>query len=251
MIKAVIIDDEEHARENLKAIIRANFQNVDICGEGDSVDSAVEVIQANNPDLIFLDIDLSDGSAFNVLEELGEVKSHVVFVTAFNEYAVKAFRYNALDYILKPINVEEVEQTIAKFEGLAEKDYVTRDELKAIINNLATSEEDKKLIIRDQNSVTYARIGDILRCEADSSYSTIYLVDGSKIVSSRTLKEYADILPETLFFRIHQSNLINLKFVMKYAKEDGGFVVMKDGTNITIARRRKEEFFAALEKAIS
>ncbi|MBL4862438.1 MAG: response regulator transcription factor, partial [Crocinitomicaceae bacterium] len=196
-------------------------------------------------------IDLSDGSGFNVLEKVGETNFHVIFITAFNEYAIKAFRYNALDYILKPIDIELLNQAIAKIEYDKGKEYITRDELKEILNNLINSEEDKKLIIKDKNSTSYVRIGDIIRCEADGSYTIIHLVNGDKVVVSRALKVYSSLLPESMFFRVHQSNLINLRCVKKISKKDGGYVMMEDGTDVPIARRRKEEFLEALENSIS
>jgi len=251
MTRAVIIDDEDHARENLRSILKANFDNIEIVGEGNSVDTGVVVIKNKKPELVFLDIDLSDGSGFNVLEKVGETNFHVIFITAFNEYAIKAFRYNALDYILKPIDIELLNQAIAKIEYDKGKEYITRDELKEILNNLINSEEDKKLIIKDKNSTSYVRIGDIIRCEADGSYTIIHLVNGDKVVVSRALKVYSSLLPESMFFRVHQSNLINLRCVKKISKKDGGYVMMEDGTDVPIARRRKEEFLEALENSIS
>ena len=251
MIRTILIDDEEHVRENLKQILTSNFKNIEIVGEGNSVDSAIQIIKETAPDLVFLDIDLSDGSGFTVLDNINSINFKVIFVTAFNEHAIKAFQYNALDYILKPIDVDLLQVAISKVKDKATKELITRNEVKELIENLSRTESDKKLILKDKEYNYYIRVGDIMRCEADGNYTTIYCTEQDKIVVSYPLKKYVSMLPESLFFRVHQSNLINLAFVKKVLKEDSGIVVMNDGSKIPIARRRKEAFFEALEQSIS
>lgn len=247
MIRAVLVDDEEHCRGNLRAILNSNFNTIDVIGEGNSVGSAVKVINETSPDIVFLDINLSDGSGFNVLDNIESLDFQVIFITAFNEYAIKAFRYNALDYLLKPIDLEQLGTAISKVQVQGKKKLVTKEDVKELMANLSRTEEDKRLIIKDQNYNYYIRIGDIIRCEADGNYTTIYCIDQSKIVISHPLKKYVSLLPEFIFFRVHQSNLINLNRVKKVLKEDGGTVVMQDESKIPIARRRKEGFFKAME----
>ena len=251
MIRVVLVDDEDHVRENLRNILKYNFNNLEVVGEGDSVESATKIIKETTPDVVFLDVDLSDGSGFNVLDNIGFLNFHVIFITAFNEYAIKAFRYNALDYLLKPIDIEQLEMAISKIESQDIKKLVTKAEVEELIANLSRPEEDKKLIIKDKNYNYYVRIGDIIRCEADGNYTTIYFSNQDKIVVSHPLKRYASLLPESIFFRVHQSNLINLNHVKKVIKEDSGIVVMADNGRIPIARRRKEAFFESMKILIS
>ncbi len=251
MIRAVLVDDEDHVRENLRTILNSNFNYIQIVGEGDSVGSATKVIKETSPDVIFLDIDLSDGSGFNVLDNVESLNFHVIFITAFNQYAIKAFRYSALDYLLKPIDIEQLGIAISKIRDLDKNELVTKEEVKELIANLSRTEEDKKLMIKDQNYNYYVRVGDIIRCEADGNYTTIYCANQDKIVVSYPLKKYVTLLPESIFFRVHQSNLINLNQVKKVLKEDGGTVVMTDNGKTPIARRRKEAFFEAMETIIS
>ncbi|MFK8039575.1 MAG: LytR/AlgR family response regulator transcription factor [Crocinitomicaceae bacterium] len=251
MISAVIIDDEDHCRENLRTIINSNFNDIQIVGEGNSVESATKVITDTAPNVVFLDVDLSDGSGFNVLDNIESLNFHVIFITAFNDYAIKAFRYNALDYLLKPIDIEELKNAISKIQEVDNKQLITKEEVKELIANLSRTEEDKKLIIKDKNYNYYIRIGDIIRCEADGNYTTIYCENHDKIVVSYPLKKYVSLLPTSIFFRVHQSNLINLNQVKKVLKEDGGLVVMNDESKVLIARRRKDSFFEAMKTIIA
>lgn len=251
MIRTVLVDDETHIRENLKTILKTYFNNIQVVGEGDSVDSATNIITAAKPDVVFLDVDLSDGSGFNVLDHIGALDFHVIFITAFNEYAIKAFRYNALDYLLKPIDINQLGKALSKIKNHGQKETVTKKEVKELIANLARKEEDKKLVIKDKNYNYYVRIGNIIRCEADGNYTTINCINQEKIVISYPLKKYASLLPESIFFRVHQSHLINLNHVKKVLKEDGGAVVMTDNFRIPIARRRKDSFLEAMKMTMS
>lgn len=251
MISAVIIDDEDHCRDNLRTIINSNFNDIQIVGEGNSVESAIKVITETAPNVVFLDVDLSDGSGFNVLDNIESLNFHVIFITAFNDYAIKAFRYNALDYLLKPIDIGELKNAISKIQAIDNKQLITKEEVKELIVNLSRTEEDKKLIIKDKNYNYYIRVGDIIRCEADGNYTTIYCSNHDKIVVSYPLKKYVSLLPTSIFFRVHQSNLINLNQVKKVLKEDGGLVVMNDNSEVLIARRRKDSFFEAMKNIIS
>lgn len=239
MINAVIIDDEDHARETLSTMLEKNFDTIKIVGEANSIDTAVELIKKQQPNLVFLDIDLSDGSAFNVLEQVEKYNFHVIFVTAFNRYAIQAFRYNATDYILKPINLKILEDAISRIK--LNDDYITEDRLKELIQTFYSNESDKKIVIKNKNSRSYIRVGDILYCAGEGSYTTIFLIDGGKIVASNPLKFFSLLLPEKLFCRVHQSSLVNLNYIKEYSNVDGGIIKMKNGTQIIIARRRKEE----------
>ncbi len=248
--RAVIIDDEDHVRENLRKILSSEFKDIEIIGEGNSVKSAVKLILEVNPDLVFLDIDLSDGSGFNVLEKIKNKAIGIIFITAYNNYAIKAFRYNALDYLLKPISTSELKEALDKFKHKNYTSLLSEEYLRITLDNLQKKDEDKKLIVRNSTTVSYINVPDIVRCEADGNYTTIFLTNGKKVVASKPLKEYVNLLPESLFFRIHQSHLIRLELVAKYSNDDGSFIVMSDNTILPIARRRKEAFFSRMEELV-
>ena len=248
MITAVIIDDEDHARENLHILLSSNHSHVSIVGEADSVDSAVHVIENTKPQLVFLDIELSDGSGFNVLERVNTLDFQVIFVTAFSEFAVLAFRYNALDYLLKPISIDELNEAVSKIQDKVSGGYLTEAELNFLIENMRKKAEDKQLVIRNSDGITYIKVTDIVRCEGDGNYTTLFLAKEKKVVASKPLREYDTILPSTMFFRVHQTHLINLNFIKKFTRNDGA-VVLIDNTHIPVARRRKQEFLAKLDSA--
>lgn len=247
MIKAVIIDDEVPARDNLKQIIQDNFSNVEIIAEADSVASGVQLLTKVSPDLVLLDINLNDGSGFNLLEQLGEISFNVIFVTAYDQYAIKAFQFNALDYVLKPIDIDQLKASFKKHKESLQKNYITKEELKIVLGNYSGKDLDKKLAVHELDKISYIPIIEITRIEADGNYSTLYFQDGTKKVTSKTLKTYEEILPKSIFCRIHQSNILNLNFIKEYNKEDGSFAVLNDGTKIAVSRRRKEEFITSME----
>ncbi len=251
MIRTVIIDDEPHVRRNLKRVIDSNFRHLNVVGEGYSVETAVDVINTQAPDLVLLDINLSDCSGFNVLEKVDTSGFQVIFITAYDEYAVKAFRYNALDYLLKPIGNHHLKEAIDKVTDKSDRSYVSRNELKTILENFGKSDEHKKVIVRNSGCTTYVRVDEIIRCEADGNYTTLHLLNRKSVIASKPMKEYEALLPESLFFRVHQSHLVNMKFVQQYSTFEGENIIMEDGAIIPIARRRKEDFFNRLENLIS
>jgi two-component system LytT family response regulator len=172
----------------------------------------------------------------------------VIFVTAFSEFAVLAFRYNALDYLLKPISIAELNEAVSKIQDKVSGGYLTEDELNFLIENMRKKAEDKQLVIRNSDGITYIKVTDIVRCEGDGNYTTLFLAKEKKVVASKPLREYDTILPSTMFFRVHQTHLINLNFIKKFTRNDGA-VVLIDNTHIPVARRRKQEFLAKLDSA--
>ncbi len=243
MIRAIIVDDERPARDNLKTLLERNFNNIKIVGEANSCKMGIEVLNNIPTDLLFLDIDLTDGSGFNILEALDKISFQVIFVTAYDEYAIKAFKYSALDYILKPINLGELHHAIEKMEELISKDQPSQLDLQAILNNLQTKEEDRRIAITDKQEIRFVNVSDIVRCQSDNNYTKIYLLNGERYVVSKTLKEYENLLPQSKFFRVHQSHLVNMDHVSKFLREEGGYVVMRNGDQLEISRRKKEDFF--------
>ena len=251
MIKAVIIDDETPARNNLKQILKDNFKDIEIIGEADSVQSGVIILNQLIPDLVFLDINLSDGVGFNILEQIQEINFKIIFVTAYDNFAIKAFQFNALDYILKPIEIKYLEEAIQKTRSLYQQNQLTKENLKIVLENYGNKTEDKKLPIHERDKVSFVAIKDITRCSADGNYTTFHFSNGETKVVSKTLKTIELQLPETLFYRVHHSVIINLNYVKEYNKEDGGYVVLNDNTNISVSRRKKDDFFKLMEQKFS
>ncbi len=248
MIKTVIIDDEAPARNILKQIIADKFRDVELIGEADSVATGVALIESTKPELVLLDINLSDGLGFNILEQIEEINFQVIFVTAYDTYAIKAFQFNALDYILKPIKIDQLLTALTKAKKIVGDTFITKAELKVFIDNYTKGEEDRKIAIREASKISYIIIKDIVRLKGEGSYTTFHLKDQTKIVSSKTLKVYEELLPESLFYRVHQSDMVNMDYVKAYNKEEGGYAILTDDTRIDVARRRKEAFLEALNQ---
>ena len=242
MIKAVIIDDETPARNNLKQIITDNFSYVKIIGEADSVVTGVKLLNTLTPDLVLLDINLSDGSGFKLLEKLNDINFKVVFVTAYDSYAIKAFKFNALDYLLKPVKTDLLSEALEKVEKAVNKNYITQEDLKLFLDNYSKNDEDRTIVINEANKISYIPVKEITKLKGEGNYTKFYLNDGRELTVSKTLKIYQELLPEALFYRVNQSYIININFVKEYHKEDGGYIILNDGSNIGLSRRRKDDF---------
>ena len=251
MLKIIVIDDEAPARSNLKQIIKDNFNDIVIIGEADGVESGVALLNKTAPDLVLLDINLSQGSGFDILEQVDQINFRVIFVTAYDQYAIKAFQFNALDYILKPIEIDYLKEAIKKAKEELEHRYITKKELGVVLDNYNKNDNDKKLVIYESNKIAFLTLKDIMWCEAEGNYTTFYFVDGTKKVASKTLKLFEAQLPESIFYKVHKSNIININYVKEYHKEEGGYLILKDNTKIAIARRRKEDFLKTLQEHFS
>lgn len=244
MIKTIIIDDEKDARFMLRNHLDRNFKNeISIISEANSVETGTEVIRQLKPDLVFLDIQMGDGTGFDLLEQLTEKDFEVVFVTAYNQYALKAFNFSALGYLMKPIKTDELVQTVNtiiqhfnKFRLSAEK------RLKVLIENYGDDKKIKKIVIPSAKGFDVIAIENIIRLEGDRNYTNFITTDKSKISSSKTMAEYEGLLSEYGFFRIHQSTIVNLRYVKGYIKGDGGMAELVNGDQLQISRNRKNEF---------
>tara|TARA_B100000795_G_scaffold259169_1_gene233878 strand:- start:689 stop:1429 length:741 start_codon:yes stop_codon:yes gene_type:complete len=238
MIKTLLIDDENNAIKTLQSYIHKYTEDLSVVGIATSKKEAIALI-ANTKyfDLILLDVNLGDGTAFEVLEQIPSRNFHVIFTTAYDQYAIKAFKYSALDYLLKPIDPKEFMDAIAR---LNTKDVSSmKDQLE-----LASSSEKphgiNKIVINSSNEMHFIAIDDIIRLESEKNYTDIYLTNGKRITSSKTLKYYEDLLPDHIFFRTHQKHLINISFIKKFLKEDGGYVLLTDHSKLAVSRRKKE-----------
>lgn len=242
MIKAIVIDDVKIVRENVIQFLNQYPAEITVVSEADSVKSALVQITKFQPDVIFLDVELKDGTGFDLLEQLDIKKYKVVFITAYDHYAIKAFKYSAIDYLLKPIDPDELKIAIDKLKDVIEKETIEA-KFNTLFLNLQSPEKKTKKIILKTISKTYSvYINDIIRCEADNNYTRFHLSDNKKIMVSVTLKEYEELLSDHNFFRIHQSHLINLDFFDHIHQQDGSFILMKDNTSLPLASRKKNSF---------
>jgi two-component system LytT family response regulator len=245
MKKILIIDDEKPTRELIKRMIDSFGFDVEIFIDGENVKSGVESIHRIQPDLVFLDIQMPDGNGFDVLKSVDQINFEVIFITAFQEYAIQAIKFSALDYILKPIDAEELRQSLSNaLNKLNEKS--DENVFQALHHNIQPQNK-RKLVLKTQESNYVVDIEDIIRCESDKNYTFFYLKTGKKILVSRTLKDYDILLSPFQFFRVQQSHLVNLNFVDRYDKQDGGSVIMKDGASIPLSPVKKDQFFKMLE----
>ena len=243
MLRTVIIDDEERSRKNLAALLSQECPNVEIVGYANSATSGIERIKKHNPDVIFLDVEMPNGTGFDLLENIEEIDFQVIFTTAYNHYAVKAIKFSALDYLLKPIDIKELKLAVEK----AEKRIDTHAKgTNAVLKNFSAFSGFHKIALPTNKGLVLIQVNEIIRCEASGSYTFFWFIDGKKMLVSKNIKEYEDLLVDHDFFRVHKSHLINISHVKKYLHEDGGYVVMADNSKIEVSRRKKDEFLRKL-----
>ncbi len=244
MIAALLVDDESHCIKRLeKLLTEQKLLSLEIVKSSDSVDTAYEDILTHKPQLVFLDVHLNNKTCFDLLAKFKHIDFEIIFTTASDQFAIQAFKYSAIDYLLKPIEREDLLQALGKVtERLQSKTSSLR------INNLMqnTGSATKKICITDQKSMEFISVSDIVRCEADVNYTNIYLSNKEKKTASKPLKEFENMLCDFGFFRVHQSHLINLHFIKKYDKGKGGVVHLSDGSEIEVSTRKKEEFMKAM-----
>jgi two-component system LytT family response regulator len=245
MIRSVLIDDELKSRESLKILLTDFCENVEVAATCQNIAEGIEAIQQYKPDVVFLDIQMQRETGFDLLSKVKPVDFEVIFTTAHSEYAIKAFKFSAIDYLLKPIDIEELKRALYKVERKMNGNI--SDRLEQLIHNLKpSSNQNFKLALPTSDGLVFVRIDDIIYCEASSNYTVIYTNDGKKHVISRTLKEYEDLLAEHNFFRIHNSHLINLGSIKKYVRGDGGYVIMNNDVSLDVSKRKKEAFLSRL-----
>ena len=244
MINAIIVDDEPKNRRILKNLLKDYCPGVKVIDEASNAEEALSVIENGKPELVFLDIEMPYGNAFDLLDKMHPVDFEIIFVTAFDEYTLKAFRYSALDYLLKPVNIDELKIAVEKAISKVNLKNINQQLNNLLFNLQKSSDSPARIAIHTQDGLTFVSISDIIRCEAKGNYTYIYTTDLQKHVTTKNIKAYEDLLPSNIFFRIHHSHIINIGFVKKYHKGRGGVVEMSDGTMIEVATRRKNEFLA-------
>ncbi|MFK5856291.1 MAG: LytTR family DNA-binding domain-containing protein [Bacteroidota bacterium] len=239
-MKVFIVEDEEHSKKTLINFLSKYVDNIQIVGSSALVSEAIELINQNKPDLIFLDIDLPDGNGFEVLDSLTAPLPKVIFVTAYNQYAVKAFQVSAIDYLLKPIDPLLLKKAVEKaIDTPQSDDSKNKIETFAINNSTAGI---KKLALPTQNGIQLIKVEDIIRVQADGNYSNIFIKNQKPVLVSKSLKVIGDWLDGLRFFRIHHSHIVNLDYIVQYIKGEGGSVILEDGTELEVSRRKKDSF---------
>lgn len=242
-INCVIIDDEPGNLVTLTEMLREYCPDIEVQETASDIESAFTIIRNNKPELVFLDIEMPYGNGFDLLDRLSPISFEIIFVTAFNDYAVKAFKYAALDYILKPVNIEELKQAVIRATArLKEKDINSR--ISIMLENLRPGNKDiQKIGLPTMDGILFEDISNIIRLQAEGSYTMVVIHKKQNILVSKNLKEFEDLLPSSFFCRIHHSHIINMNYLKKYYKGRGGYVELSDGTMIEVSVRKKDDFF--------
>lgn len=243
---AVIIDDIEQARITFKQDLETYAEDFEVIGEADGVVEGAKLLKKVQPDILFLDIQMQDGSGFDLLDLLPEIPFKIIFITASDAHAIQAFRYAAIDYLMKPIDPDELKEALDKFR----KSNLNESEKYKFLNERLKehSKPNERLALHSQDKIQIVDIQSILRCESSVNYTTFFFDDKSQVVVTKTLKEFEDLLKEHGFYRVHQSHLINTKCIKEYVKSEGGHLVMNDGTLIPVSVRKRPDVMKMLEQ---
>ncbi|UTW64502.1 response regulator transcription factor [bacterium SCSIO 12741] len=243
MATAVIIDDVEEARLALQQDLEDYLPDIELVGSADGVLTGIKLIKATQPDIVFLDIHMNDGDGFDLLEIADAESFHTIFTTASDAYAIKAFRFSAIDYLLKPIDPDELMTAVEKALEKQKNDQTPLDILK---ENLV--DKPKKIALHTQEKIHIAELEEIVRCESNGNYTQFHFHDGQKLLVTRTLKVFDQMLADQNFYRVHQSHLINCDYIREFVKTEGGYLVMKDRSHVPISSRKKAEVIRMLDQ---
>ena len=247
-MKTLIVDDEPNARQVIRNILEIYTNNIDIVGEAEGVKEAISKIDELKPELVLLDIHMPDGTGFDVVKSFKSVPFKFIIVTAYDQYAIKAIKLSAIDYILKPINAQELLDAIERVSDPVHEE-TSLLKLNSYLRNTQSNIDERRIVFNTSEAVHAIRISEIIRCESDKNYSTIYLQGKQKLIVSKTLKEVDEMLSEYGFFRVHQSHLVNLRFFERYDKQGlSGSVVLSNGDKAPVSSRRKEGLMKVIMK---
>jgi len=247
MIRVAIIENEVDAQSLLSSIIREYCPSLELVGMAKTVTQGLDLLENTKPDLVFLDIEIDEGTSFQLLDKLMHMSFKVIFTTAFDQHALKAFKYGAVDYLLKPYSPQDVLKSVERVKRSL-YDQAIFNRLDYLIKN-NSPKKNIKITIPTSEGVNVVSVSDIIRLEADRSYCFICLSNGERILVSKPLKDLEQTLPADMFFRVHTTHLINVDYIDRYMKDDGGYVIMNDGSQVPIARRRKQKFLELLTKS--
>lgn len=245
MIRVGIVDDEQATRALLRQLFRDYFPDVQLVGEAENVSSGIKMLEACKPDLLLLDIQMPDGSGFDLLNHFDNPDFQLIFITAFDKFALKAFDYNAIDYLLKPLDPKSLRKAIDKLQR--HSDRALRPRLKGMMEVLETRKA-RRIALSSAEGYVFYELEEIVRLESSGGYTTFHVADGQRTTVAKTIKEYEEILPEDMFYRVHQSHIVSLQYVRKFLKADNGQALMSDGYKVPVARRKKDRFIELLTK---
>lgn len=250
-IRAIIVDDEQHCIDALQTMLQKKCPGVEVIGTAKSVKEAKEQIDEKHPDLVFLDVEMPYQNGFELLKQFEKVNFDVIFTTAYEQYALKAIKFNALDYLLKPFSIKELQDALEKSrerKSSRVKELNVQTPMDVFLQNMKTLQQShKKIALPTINGLVFMPVQNIVRCESTGNYTRIFFTDKKNLMVSRPLKEFEELLSDVDFFRVHNSHLINMQQMQSYIQGEGGFALMSDGTQVEVSRRRKAEF---LKKAM-
>ncbi|MEO6668345.1 MAG: LytTR family DNA-binding domain-containing protein [Ferruginibacter sp.] len=245
MLKAVIIDDEAKGRLALKEKLKRYCPEIEIAAEAANGIDGIEIIELNQPQIIFLDIEMPAMNGFEMLNNISNKNFHIIFTTAYDQYAIKAIKYAAFDYLLKPVDIEELKTAVSKIGS--KENLQTKNQIELLQQNMQQPKKHlHKLAIPTLDGLLFYDLSEVIHLEANSNYTFIHFANKTKILTSKTLKDFEEMLPEDIFFRTHHSHLVNLNYIKRYIKGDGGQIELQNGTYVDVSRRKKEEFMKAI-----
>jgi two-component system LytT family response regulator len=248
-MKTAIIEDEIHSREFLKNLLAELHPDLNICGTASDVEEAIQLVNNQKPDIIFLDIEMQTGTGFDVLKRIEKYPCNVIFTTAYDHYAIKAIKFSAVDYLLKPIDLDELSAAVQRIKHKSNH-TANNSVVDMLLSNLKKIKSDNPSItLATSEGLEFVPVNTIIRLEAAGAYTTFFLTDKRKIMVSKNLKEYEQLLEDSGFLRVHNSHVINLKQVKKYVKADGGFIVMNDNSNVLLSSKKREDFLKLMSEA--
>ncbi|MCB0629330.1 MAG: LytTR family DNA-binding domain-containing protein [Saprospiraceae bacterium] len=246
MLKAIILEDEVNNLAYLQDLLTENCPEVNLVATATSVKEGLRLAEVQEFDLALLDVELRDGTAFDWLNQLPHIKFHLIFITAYDHYALQAIRFSAIDYLLKPLQIEDLIQAIKKVKQ-QQQQQEENSRLRQLLANLKAAPENKRIAIAQQEKTEFIRLRDIIRCQGDGNYTHIILSD-RKITVAKTLREYEKLLRDEGFVRIHQSHLVQIKCVATYHRQEGGYLKLLDGTRLSVSRHRREYVLEQIRK---
>ncbi|MBN3519228.1 response regulator transcription factor [Algoriphagus lutimaris] len=233
---ALLIDDEEGNRELLKRLLKQHCLRIGFIDQAASAKEALDKIQLTKPDVVFLDIEMPGGSGFDFLNEAGDIDFKIIFVTAYDSYALRAIKYSALDYLLKPVDPKELIHAVEKLE-----EQIGQQEKIDLLSYNLSHDQDRRIALATQEEVIFARVSDIIRLQAEANYTKVFMENEPTVLLSGNLGHFEKLLKDQRFYRTHQSHLVNMKHVRKYVKTEGGYFLMDDGSQVPIARMKRDE----------
>ena len=246
MIRTLLIDDEAHNHRELSRVLAETCPQVHILGQANSAAEAKTLYVQQTPDLLFLDIEMPGSNGFQFLESIQPVRAEVIFVTAYDKYAIQAIKFAALDYLLKPVNPSELKVAVERAQQKIQARWGNQ-QLQALLDNLRNPQQQPKIALPSIDRVDFVAPDQIIRCQSDNTYTYVFLEDGSKLLISKTLREFTTLLTEYGFLRTHQSHLVNRKYVRSLLKRDGDVLLLTDGTEVPVSLRQKGEVLAGLK----